>query len=175
MATIPTIPSFTVGQILGAASLQQLSTASSFMLTRAGGFFQAHQTVAQSIPIATDTALTFPAEDYDTDGGHSVSSNTSRYTAQTAGVYKVWGAYHSLSANTDYGAFIRVNGTSGAYSYSRAAKPASGDCYLPVAPVEIGLAVGDFVEICVRQTSTGALNTSTSNGGSLFCVEFSRP
>lgn len=148
MATIPTIPGFTVGQLLGAASLQSLADMATFLSAKSGGWFQAHQSVAQSIANATDVAITFPTEDVDTDGGHSTSSNTSRYTAQTSGQYWVSGAYHSTGAATDYGAWIRKNGTGGAFAYSRCARPSSGDCYLPVGPVLVPMTTGDYVEPC---------------------------
>src|SRR4051794_16526480 len=44
---------------------------------------------AQSIPDGALTALTFNTEHFDTDSIHSTSSNTSRLTCQTAGIYVI--------------------------------------------------------------------------------------
>jgi len=173
VSTVPTIPSFTVGQILGAASLQALADMETWLGYKLGGLFQAKQTVAQSLANG-DTAITFSSEDYDTDGGHSTSSLTSRYTAQTSGLYWAWGTVHFTNANTDYAAFIRVN-NSGGSGGTRVPKPASGDALVPVIPVLVTLNAGDFVEIVARQASGGAINSSVASGGSLFGVAIARP
>ena len=44
---------------------------------------------SQTLPTGALTAITFPAEDYDTDSMHSTSSNTSRVTVPYAGLYLV--------------------------------------------------------------------------------------
>lgn len=58
---------------------------------------------------ATETALTWDQETYDTDSMHSTSVNTSRITFTTAGIYVVTWTF-SVDTDTDY---------TGAYSYLR--------------------------------------------------------
>lgn len=122
-----------------------------------------YQSVAQSIANATFTAITFDAENIDTYGGHSTTTNTSRYVAQAAGTYWVnagvlyvlngTGArYVAIGKNAS---FTGVNGMSGI----AAAAPAVG--YASVAGL-IQLAAGDYIEAYTYQTSTAALSTSVT-------------
>ncbi len=50
--------------------------------------FAARATATQNVSTATDTVLTAPTEDYDTNSMHSTTTNTSRGTAVTAGKYR---------------------------------------------------------------------------------------
>src|SRR5687767_2891259 len=52
---------------------------------------QLRQTVAQTFTSGAFAAVTFTTEDWDTYAGHSTSTNTSRYTAQIAGIYMLTG------------------------------------------------------------------------------------
>lgn len=67
----------------------------------------------QSIPDATQTAITFSTEDLDSSNFHSTSSNTSRVTPAKAGWYRVKGTYF-CGASADYATVdcaIGKNGT----------------------------------------------------------------
>ncbi len=69
------------------------------------------QTVSQSVPNATWGIITFDAEDVDTYGGHSTTSNTSRYTCQYAGWYRIGGrAAFAANATGSRGARVHING-----------------------------------------------------------------
>lgn len=70
-----------------------------------------YHSTSQSCTGSTDTALAFDSERFDTDGIHSVVSNTERLTCQTDGVYFIWGnAEWTTSAGTYY-LKIRLNGS----------------------------------------------------------------
>jgi hypothetical protein len=50
---------------------------------------KAYKSTGHSVPTATDTALTWDTEAFDTDNMHSLVTNTDRLTMNTAGLYVV--------------------------------------------------------------------------------------
>lgn len=65
----------------------------------------------QTITTATDTALLFDTERYDTDTMHSTVSNTSRITFNTAGLYIVGACIRWQASATGWRALsLRING-----------------------------------------------------------------
>lgn len=112
---------------------------------------QFRQSVSQNFTDATFASLTFTTEDFDTDSGHDTVTNTSRYTAQTAGRYMCMGAW-GLTGNAAgqryvmwlkngsaiLGSGIRVGGTTNAN-------------LTPARTIIVDLAVGDYVEMSCHQ------------------------
>ena len=136
------------------------------------------QTVAQSIPANVYTPLSFDTEDADTDNGHSVVTNTSRYTAQTAGWYRLYGAVSFVANATGsrYAVWWR-NGS--VLAGSESGGPNLGGTIgvrMPVRTILVQLAVGDYIELVVAQDTAGALNTFVASASvhSTMCVEFVR-
>lgn len=133
------------------------------------GIFDAHYrpcvavfgSAALSIPNATTTIITFNSETYDTDAMHSTVSNTGRLTAPVAGKYHITGrlAFAANGTGTRQ-LFIRLNGTTTLDEDVVQAPNAANICSL-FCSVDYPLAAADFVELCVTQTSGGALNTSS--------------
>lgn len=121
------------------------------------------QTVAQSLTNATYTAVTFTTEDYDSVGGHSTSVNTSRYTAQVAGAYGFagGGAFAVNAAGTRSSRWA-LNGTAIAGTTSPGFDPTITSVVV-ARPLIVQLAVGDYIELQLRQSSGGALNTSVTS------------
>lgn len=120
------------------------------------------QTVVQSVPNGTWGVLTFDSEVVDTYGGHSTSSNTSRYTCQYAGWYRVGGrAAFDINATGSRGARVHING---AYIRGAATLGAAGNLNgIPYTEHVLYLQVGDYVEIAGGQNSGGALSTANVN------------
>ena len=102
----------------------------------------------QSINNATETAITWNQEDFDTDGFHSTTSNTSRITipSNKNGKYLFvasngWGVNSTGQRNN----YLKKNGsTINTYSYFPAM--ASGGTYF-TATWLVDLAVGDYIEL----------------------------
>lgn len=120
------------------------------------------QTVAQSIPNNVLTSLLLDVEDVDYDNGHSTVTNTSRYTAATAGWHHV--DYFSSWAANATGVRIMalaVNGVALNMSQTEIV-PTSGAATCIAASRKLNLSVGDFLEVQVQQTSGAALNTFDS-------------
>ena len=128
---------------------------------------QAYQNTPQSITTATNTSLTWDTEDYDNDGMHSLVSNTSRFTAVTAGRYVV-SAQAAFTANATGIREIRIlkNGTT-TPNGGRATQPANSAAITTTVQISnylIPMIVGDYIEIQVNQTSGAALSMVATNG-----------
>lgn len=126
------------------------------------------QVALQSIPNATNTALTFGAgsEDIDTHGFHDTAVNTSRITPTKAGRYRVVGTGNlaSSAAVTILVAFIGKNGTAvQPYPRQKPAATATTTSASASAIVEMNGST-DYVELFLHQTSGGAINTQASGG-----------
>lgn len=125
---------------------------------------QLRQTAAQTLANNTSTAITFTTEDFDSEGGHSTSSNTSRYVAAYAGWYLVTGgiAYSNSATGARY-AWLRVNGSDLAGSMASLTSVGASDfAGVNVRSRYVSLNVGDYVEIVGHQTSGGNLDTVVS-------------
>ncbi|MFD0393322.1 hypothetical protein ACFQ3Z_15940 [Streptomyces nogalater] len=86
--------------------------------------FRAHQSTAQSLADNTWTSLTLDTEDYDSDNGHSTTTNSSRYTVQVAGTYLVIGSV-GLVANATGARAVRLTQNGGAINGTFVKTPAS--------------------------------------------------
>lgn len=139
------------------------------------------QTVAQAIPNNSPTALTFNVEDLDSDpdgiGGHSTSSNTSRYTCRYPGWYRVGGGVSVANNGTGVRVLSwAVNGTHVAGSDVLAFAASGNSIRLSARADLIRLNEGDYLELRIYQSSGGALNTAVTNDEqSTMSVTWERP
>jgi hypothetical protein len=125
--------------------------------------FVGTQSVAQSLPNATWTAISLDTSQTDPYSGHSNVTNSSRYTCQSSapGWYTVCGVVaHSPNVAGFRTARIQVNGSAivGAETYGPTNGGAEAIIITPVR--DILLAAGDYVEVAGYQSSGGALNTA---------------
>lgn len=146
---------YAAAEVLTAANMDAFSNNSYYA--------QMRQTSGQSITNNTFTALTFTTEDFDTDSGHDTGSNTSRYTAQTAGRYEFSGG-HSWAADA---AGVREsrwakNGSAVNGSGIRIQAVAANIVAHPARTIIIDMAVSDYVELQVLQSSGASLSTDAS-------------
>jgi hypothetical protein len=127
---------------------------------------------AQTIANSTNTALTFNTEIFDTDGYHSTATNTSRLTvpAGKAGYYLITSnLVFFLNATGNRDMYLAKNGTYVKYAFSPIASSAT---YTGLTlTFIINLAVADYIELFVNQTSGGNLNADTSTGGGTFVFQ----
>lgn len=160
MATVPLPHQFAVGEVVTADNINTLYSGISFLENRP--LFKATTTVNVSIPNSAFTVVTWNNNVVDTYNGHSVTTNTSRYTAQVAGWY--WATADTQWANNATGirdALFSVNGTTlgetfvGGWTGWNNSGLSGG---LAAAPGPIFLNVNDFLEVQVFQNSGGALN-----------------
>jgi PAB1-binding protein PBP1 len=163
MATLPTFRTWVAGEIVTAAYMNtNVRDAGNFFLS--WPVFEGRQTVAQSIPNSTSTAVLYDTEDIDTDNGHSTSVNTSQYKPVTAGRFQVSGKIGLNSgAGAQRGAQIFKN-ASGVNGGDTLVAPVSGASIRIPTPTMTMIANGstDFFEIYIFQDSGGAINTIVS-------------
>jgi hypothetical protein len=108
-----------------------------------------------SIANGTYTAVNWATEDFDTDGYHSTSSNTSRITIPTgkAGKYQV-GGFLLWDPNTSGMRVISIykNGTEWKYT----SMPSSNQYPITEITTVMNLAVADYIQVYVWQDSGSA-------------------
>lgn len=166
MATIPTIPTEATGNFWTSA-LWNANILGGFNYLFAPVRFKAYSSTVQTLNTGTTAAaLTFDTEIVDSDGGHSTTTNTSRYTAQTAGLYLVWGQWITAATNGTgtRNTQVWLNGTAipGATTqFPASASNGSGGNAFTFVP----MVVGDYVEIAAWQNSGTNLTTANSNTG----------
>lgn len=121
-------------------------------------------TTPQPFASGTFTAVTFNAEDLDDDvdsiGGHSTSTNTSRYTARYPGWYLLGGGC-SFAANATGRRGVRwaVNGTAINGSFVIGPASAANETAVAARAMLVLLAEGDYVELQAYQNSGVSLNS----------------
>ncbi len=124
-----------------------------------------NSTSQAGVVTSTWTSITFDTEIYDTDTMHSTSSNTSRLTATTAGLYQITGVI-SWDSDTTNERRVRVL-ANGATIVAGAidTRPTAGVAvlYHPVHG-QIHLAASGYVELQVWQNS-GSDRTVARDGG----------
>jgi hypothetical protein len=169
---IPSTRLFTAGEIeTGSFLNSSITNLGNFLLGKP--VFAAWQSTVQSIPNNTYTPLTFTSEVVDRDNGHSVTTNTSRYTAQTAGYYLFNGQIQYASNVTgSRRALWWVNGGTptgnGGGFFTTSSTLVAGNVSVVAPPFFVYLAVGDYVELAAFQNSGAALNTVAAGG--VFCT-----
>jgi hypothetical protein len=147
----------TNGQVLTADSTQADGVIWATPSTPAFVGCRVTNSIDQSIPNATRTVVTFDTETFDTDGFHSTSTNTGRMTIPSgkAGKYLVTGnvtfATNSTGAREVY---LFKNGSFYSQVFAVATSAGSSGNAIPDL---VNLAVGDYVELRVEQSSGGSL------------------
>ena len=137
--------------------------------------FAATQSVGlnQSIANTTWTGVTLDSALYDNTGGHSTTTNPSRYVCQVSGWYLAIGnvawSSSATGSQNEYVAGVRVNGSNSSANLFEGAKhPGANSSLINPGVFElVQLSAGDYVELGAWQSSGGAVTiTSTAASGS---------
>ncbi|GAA3032062.1 hypothetical protein FHS39_002601 [Streptomyces olivoverticillatus] len=155
--TVPTSASAVPGQfITGALWNAQVKALNDFLT--APPVFSGYQTTAQSIPNATFTSFTLDTEVVDSDGGHSTTTNTSRYTATVPGTYLVVGTAGWSGATTGYRR-CRITLNGGVVPGAAVGTDATNAvlCGQSVTAIVVMNGTTDYVEVQGAQSSGAAL------------------
>lgn len=162
MATIPTAYTWTVGELVTAAKMNAyLRDLATFLLNRP--YAQLTHNTTQSIPDSTMTPVSLNTETSDSDSGHSTSTNNSRYTAATAGVWTVHGTGPWV-ANTNGKRELHIL-KNGLTDYAVDARDANRNVYHSAnVSCLVDLGAGDYASLFAWQNSGGALNLTNVNG-----------
>ena len=137
---------------------------------------RAYKSSAQTVANTSWEAVALQSEDYDTNGLHSTSTNTSRLTSQTDGWYLVTGQVQWDQDGNGYRRLsIRKNDTSSdATSGTQWARQdiqpnGSDNTFVQIFSV-VYLAVSDHVRMFAYQNSGGGLNINTGSGSTWFAM-----
>lgn len=127
--------------------------------------FIGYQTVAQSVPNGNAwTVITMDSEQVDNYGGHSTTTNTSRYTAQIPGTYAVFGSVAwQQSATGDRRVQITLNGNP-VIGSANSMDPTQSVLMAQQAVGFVPMVAGDYVEVQGCHTSSAALSTNNGSG-----------
>src|SRR5262245_8790974 len=149
-----------VGQVQKEATINAaLDTLDAFLGN--GPTARVYHNTTQSISDSTVTAVSLNSERFDTDTIHDNSTNNSRLTCKTAGKYLIIANVGFASNATGYRSVaIRLNGST--YIASTQVTAINGATTRLAPSTLYALAVNDYVEAIVFQTSGGALNTEQS-------------
>lgn len=162
MPAVPTAPTFADSVPLPSSSLNQLRDMLNFLASPP--IAELRQIVVQTLTTGVGAAVTFTSEGVDTDvdgtGGHSTSSNTSRYTARYPGWYQVSGVVAFAGNVTGRRiCWWTINGVSANATQLGFGPIATGDQEIPARTAHVYLAAGDYLELIAYQESGGNLDT----------------
>lgn len=177
---IPTTRLFTAGDNLSGAIMNQTVTSlGNFLLGKP--ICQLTATGSQTAWAAGTAAVLFNAETIDRDNGHSTSTNTSRYTANTPGWYRINGqAYFTgnTTGNSRY-VFIRKNGTTTiADSASRLQSTSlpAGSVAVQTSPCLVYMnGTGDYIELMAGHDATASIGLAAplaNQGQTMLAIEW---
>lgn len=124
----------------------------------------------QSIADATNVAVAFNSERYDTATIHDTAVNNTRLTAPAAGIYQINAHVEfAASATGVRAASLRLNGAT-LIAGQLIPAPAAGTAFITLTTQYL-LAATDYVEVIVNQSSGGPLNLSgAANYGTEFAI-----
>lgn len=131
--------------------------------------FAAYHSGTQSVANNDFTALMIlDTETIDTEGGHSTTTNSQRYTCQVAGLYRLNGGILWPAGGTGArGAKFYFNGSVDVPGSENVIPPsATIGTFVSCRTSYVRLAVGDYVALGGFQNSGAALSTATPFGGS---------
>ena len=122
---------------------------------------RAYKDANQSIADSTTTAVTYAAENFDTNSFHDNVTNNSRFTVPSGqgGYYLciAQNAYANVAATGSREVVLRKNGSTQMTQTSIAGANIARACMVYVVDV-LNLAASDYVEVLAYQTSGGSLN-----------------
>lgn len=156
---VPAPRTWTTGEVGTGAYENSLRDALNFLLAPPRARLT-QASAATSVNGSAWTSIGLDSTGIDTYGGHSNSTNNSRYTAQAAGRYRVT-VNNAWAANTTGIRLVRVavngNPVPGAAASMNATSALSAAHGVSAT---VFLNVGDYVEMQGYQTTAGALSTS---------------
>lgn len=161
--------SFAAGQTLTAAMLNLRP------------YVHAYQTVSQNLTNITPAPITFTNELIDSISGHSITTNTSRYTPNVAGWYESHGAVVvAASATGMLVAQFRKNGalvTGSPYEADLSSNQAFAFNAATMASTIYCNGSSDFIELWANQNSGGTVATAinATEGGSFMICRWVSP
>lgn len=123
--------------------------------------FRARASTGQAFASSTNHApVNLDEEDYDSEGGHSTTTNPSRYTCQVPGIYRIT-AQGSFTTNATGGRCVAIMVNGGLVAQARSPAMPAGQSWVLQANIDHYLNIGDYVEVGLYQNSGSSLTTAT--------------
>lgn len=168
MITPPTPRTFSVGEFEVASYLDSVRDALNFLLNPPAATL-VQITTTTSLTSGTWTSIGMDSSTFDNYGGHSNSSNNSRYTVQAAGKYLVGGSVAIANNGTgSRAAKVMKNGAVLQGPYSLVPPAATRPTSVTVAGFIVPCVVGDYLELAGFQDSGSTLSTVITTDQSTF-------
>lgn len=144
-------------------TIEKLERDTGFLLMEHRPRVRVYRSLTQVFTHATEAAFQFNQEDYDNDVIHDNSTNNSRLTCKTAGIYEVWGtcqwtATGGASPEGERRIRIKKNGS----SYYAGQSESSEDIAFLSVYDQVTLAVNDYVEL-MGYCNTGNSEPTVAN------------
>ena len=174
MGTVPTTRTFLAGERVTAANLNAATkTVQDFLLNppRACAYASATTTTLTSGVFAD---ITFDAEDYDSDGIHSTTTNPSRLTIQTPGSYLVTCGvnFGNNGSGTGRALSLKKNGTEVGYQF---AANVALTLRFGMTTIVNNLVAGDYLTLAAYQNSGANLSLLNGRYFTFMSVQFLNP
>lgn len=169
--TYPDIGTFSSGQILTAATMNEVAT--NLDNQRSPALCRIRRATALSINNATDTFVSFTLEDVDTDGMFTATSDT--ITIQSDGVYHVAASVYFAANNTGQRILNIYKNPSSVSDFASVIAGQWADATQTLGTTLAASAIASFtasqtIKIGVYQTSGGALNVGDAGFSSITQV-----
>jgi hypothetical protein len=128
---------------------------------------------AQSLSNDTSAAITFDAEEFDTDAYHSTASNTSRITIPSgkAGKY-LFVATIEFDSNSSGNRAIFFNKNGSLVTRGQRFAPSGSSVSNYTTSCILDLAVADYIEVFAYQNSGGSLNVNNAQTSTRFAAYY---
>ena len=130
--------------------------------------FWGYQTAAQSLTANIPAAVLLDSEQIDTYGGHSTTSNTSRYTAQVAGYYFAFGSIVWGSGSTSGIRVAQLYKTGSAVNAAYSSFGATSFNASALVAGIVQLNVNDYLELFANQSVAVSTQASAPQYSSLL-------
>jgi hypothetical protein len=125
--------------------------------------FHGYQATAQSIANNAFTSVNIDTTVIDTHGGHSNTTNPTRYTFQVPGWYRLEGMTVFASNSTGFrGAKFLKNGTTQVINSENVKGAISAFQTTTMSSAWVQAVIGDYVELQAYQNSGASLSTSSA-------------
>lgn len=130
--------------------------------------FWGYQTASQSLTANNPAAILLDSEQIDSYGGHSTTSNTSRYVAQVAGYYFAFGSIVWTNTSTTGIRVAQLFKTGSAVNAAYSSFSATSFNASALTAGIIQMNSGDYVELFANQSLTVATQASAPQYSSLL-------
>jgi hypothetical protein len=163
----------TNGKVLTAASGEATGLAWADTAYHAFSGCALTKSATQNINTATETAVSFDGEVYDTDAYHDNSTNPSRFTAPATGYYLVGGSAEVLDIDDGKYVIVRIRkGGTNASGDGRGRIYSSGAAQILNVPFmrRVPLNAGEYVELTIEHNNGDTQVVRESTNGTSFWI-----